>query len=260
VLEVALDYLAVGIDPAVATIAVQSGIPELTKLTMYYLNLVTVARLHRNPTAKEELRQKGFGADVRAGFFVYPVSQAADITAFKAHVVPVGDDQIPMIEQTVEIVRRFNRLYGPVLVEPTALVSDIARLPGTDGHSKMGKSLGCLRRSSVLMKHRLVVVITEAGNKAPAEVKMSRDKTAAMTRRLEKADRETAAAPLNYLQAQLYRDFVNKFYGLQRNLKSRPVSLPDVPEELRRKFIGASGRFLIQIHPRVDTWERKGAA
>lgn len=142
VLEVALDYLAVGIDPAVATIVVQSGIPELAELTVYYLNLVTVARLGRNPTVKEEMQQKGFGADVPAGFFVYPVSQAADITAFKADVVPVGEDQLPMIEQTVEIVRRFNRLYGPVLVEPTALIPKHARLPGTDGQGKMGKSLG----------------------------------------------------------------------------------------------------------------------
>lgn len=142
VLEVALDYLAVGLDPEAATIMVQSGLPELAELTVYYLNLVTVARLRRNPTVKEEMRQKGFGADVPAGFFVYPVSQAADITAFKADVVPVGEDQLPMIEQTVEIVRRFNRLFGPVLVEPTALVSTHARLPGTDGQSKMGKSLG----------------------------------------------------------------------------------------------------------------------
>lgn len=142
VLEVALDYLAVGIDPTAATIVVQSGVPELAELTVYYLNLVTVARLGRNPTVKEEMQQKGFGADVPAGFFVYPVSQAADITAFKADVVPVGEDQLPMIEQAVEIVRRFNRLHGPVLVEPTALVSKHARLPGTDGQSKMGKSLG----------------------------------------------------------------------------------------------------------------------
>ena len=142
VLEVALDYLAVGIDPAAATIVVQSGVPELAELTVYYLNLVTVARLGRNPTVKQEMQQKGFGADVPAGFFVYPVSQAADITAFRADVVPVGEDQLPMIEQTVEIVRRFNRLYGPTLVEPTALIAKHARLPGTDGQSKMGKSLG----------------------------------------------------------------------------------------------------------------------
>ena len=141
VLEVALDYLAVGLDPAAATIVVQSGVPELAELTVYYLNLVTVARLGRNPTVKEEMQQKGFGADVPAGFFVYPVSQAADITAFRADVVPVGEDQLPMIEQTVEIVRRFNRLYGPTLVEPTALIAKYARLPGTDGQSKMGKSL-----------------------------------------------------------------------------------------------------------------------
>jgi len=142
ILEVALDYLAVGIDPRQATIVVQSGVPELAELTVYFLNLVSVARLRRNPTVKEEMRQKGFGADMPAGFFVYPVSQAADITAFKAHLVPVGDDQLPMIEQTVEIVRRFNRLFGPILVEPSALVSEQPRLPGTDGLSKMGKSLG----------------------------------------------------------------------------------------------------------------------
>jgi len=116
VIDVALDYLAVGIDPAVAAIVVQSQVPELAELTMYLLNLVTVARLQRNPTVKEEMRQRGFEADVPAGFFVYPVSQAADITAFGAHLVPVGADQLPMIEQTVEIVRRFNRLYGSVLV------------------------------------------------------------------------------------------------------------------------------------------------
>jgi tryptophanyl-tRNA synthetase len=142
VIEVALDYLAVGIDPTSAAIVVQSQLPELSELTMYLLNLVTVARLQRNPTVKEEMRQKGFDADVPVGFFVYPVSQAADITAFGADLVPVGTDQLPMIEQTVEIVRRFNRLYGPVLVEPEALVPDVGRLPGTVGEAKMGKSLG----------------------------------------------------------------------------------------------------------------------
>jgi tryptophanyl-tRNA synthetase len=140
--EVALDYLAVGLDPTVATFCVQSMLPEIAELAMYYLNLVTVARLQRNPTVKEEMRQKDFEAQVPAGFLCYPVSQAADITAFKAHLVPVGEDQKPMIEQTVEIVRSFNRLYGEVLVEPEALIPQIARLPGTDGQSKMGKSLG----------------------------------------------------------------------------------------------------------------------
>ena len=142
VLEVALDYLAVGIDPSISTIFVQSMVPELAELTMYFLNLVTLARLQRNPTVKTEMKQKGFGDNVPAGFLMYPVSQAADITAFKANLIPVGGDQLPMIEQTLEIVRRFNRVYGSVLVEPTALVSQIERLPGTDGQSKMGKSLG----------------------------------------------------------------------------------------------------------------------
>lgn len=142
VLDVALDYLAAGIDPDKATIVIQSLVPELAELTMYYLNLVTVARLQRNPTVKEEMRQRGFDGDVPAGFLMYPVSQAADITAFKAHLVPVGEDQLPMIEQTVEIVRRFNRTYEPVLVEPEALVSRVGRLPGTDGQAKMSKSAG----------------------------------------------------------------------------------------------------------------------
>lgn len=142
ILEVALDYLAVGIDPSVATIVVQSMVPEIAELTIYYLNLVTLARLQRNPTVKAEMQQKGFGTSVPAGFIAYPVSQAADITAFQAHLVPVGDDQLPMIEQTLEIVRRFNQTYAPVLVEPQALISEVSRLPGTDGGGKMSKSLG----------------------------------------------------------------------------------------------------------------------
>ncbi|MFD2366217.1 tryptophan--tRNA ligase [Pseudoduganella sp. GCM10020061] len=143
VVEVALDYLAVGIDPAKSTIFIQSQVPELAELTFYYLNLVTVARLERNPTVKEEIRLRGFERDIPAGFLTYPASQAADITAFKAHVVPVGEDQIPMIEQANEIVRRFNRLAGrDILVECKALVPEIGRLPGTDGKAKMSKSLG----------------------------------------------------------------------------------------------------------------------
>lgn len=142
ILELALDYLAIGIDPQIATIVVQSMVPEIAALTIYYLNLVTLARLQRNPTVKEEMRQKGYLKNVPAGFLMYPVSQAADITAFKANLVPVGEDQVPMIEQTREIVRRFNQLYKAILVEPEALVSKMARLPGIDGQAKMGKSLG----------------------------------------------------------------------------------------------------------------------
>jgi len=145
VVEVALDYLAVGIDPARTTILIQSQIPELTELTFYYLNLVTVARLERNPTVKQEIIQRGFERDIPAGFLTYPASQAADITAFKATVVPVGEDQIPMIEQCNEIVRKFNRSYGreqEVLVECKAIVPEVGRLPGIDGRAKMSKSLG----------------------------------------------------------------------------------------------------------------------
>lgn len=142
-IEVALDYLAVGLDPKLSTIFVQSQIAELHELTMHYLNLVTVARLHRNPTVKEEIKQKDFNNSIPAGFFIYPVSQAADITAFKATLVPVGDDQLPMIEQTREIVRSFNNIYGEVLVEPEALLpkGNSGRLPGIDGKAKMSKSL-----------------------------------------------------------------------------------------------------------------------
>ncbi len=145
VVEVALDYLACGIDPARTTILIQSQIPELTELTFYYLNLVTVARLERNPTVKQEIILRGFERDIPAGFLTYPASQAADITAFKASVVPVGEDQIPMIEQCNEIVRKFNRTYGgdkDILVECKAIVPEVGRLPGIDGRAKMSKSLG----------------------------------------------------------------------------------------------------------------------
>ncbi|HSX10462.1 MAG TPA: tryptophan--tRNA ligase [Chlamydiales bacterium] len=143
ILEVALDYLAVGIDPAKTTIFIQSLIPALPELTMYLLNLITWNRLKHNPTVKLEIQQKGYGEEVPAGFMIYPISQAADITAFKAHFVPAGDDQIPIIEQTVEVVRKFNRLYKTeVLVEPEIISSATARLPGIDGKGKMSKSLG----------------------------------------------------------------------------------------------------------------------
>ena len=143
--EVALDYMACGLDPNKTVIFVQSHVTELTELTFYYMNLVTLARLERNPTVKAELKQKNFELSIPMGFLTYPVSQAADITAFKATTVPVGDDQLPMIEQTREIVRSFNGLYGETLVEPKAVLPDnkaCMRLPGTDGMAKMSKSLG----------------------------------------------------------------------------------------------------------------------
>ncbi|CAI3301698.1 tryptophan--tRNA ligase [Enterococcus cecorum] len=143
VLEVALDYLAVGLDPKRSTLFIQSQIPQLAELMMYYMNLVTVARVKRNPTVKNEIEQKKFGESVPTGFFVYPISQAADITAFKANLVPVGEDQKPMLEQTQEIVHTFNSTYGEVLVEPKAVLPEkgMGRLPGIDGNGKMSKSL-----------------------------------------------------------------------------------------------------------------------
>lgn len=144
--EVALDYLSVGLDPAITTIFVQSQIPALSELTMYYMNLVSISRVERNPTVKTEIKQKSFTGGVPAGFVVYPISQAADITAFKAKFVPVGVDQLPMIEQAREIVRSFNTTYQTdCLVEPEAIIpkDDLSgRLPGTDGNAKMSKSLG----------------------------------------------------------------------------------------------------------------------
>ena len=145
VVEVALDYLACGLDPSRATLFIQSQIPELCELSFYYMDLVTVSRLQRNPTVKTEIQMRGFESSIPVGFFTYPVSQAADITAFRATTVPAGEDQKPMIEQATEIVRRFNYIYGETLVEPAILLPDNAaclRLPGTDGKAKMSKSLG----------------------------------------------------------------------------------------------------------------------
>ena len=142
VIEVALDNLACGIDPEKVNYFIQSEVPELTELTFYYMNLVSVARLHRNPTVKQEIELRGFEESIPAGFFTYPVSQTADITAFKANIVPVGDDQLPMLEQAREIVRKFNSIYGDVLIEPQAVLSSGKRIKGLDGNEKMGKSLG----------------------------------------------------------------------------------------------------------------------
>ena len=145
IVEVALDYLSCGLDPAKSTLFIQSQIPELCELTFYYMDLVTVARLQRNPTVKSEIQMRNFEASIPVGFFTYPISQAADITAFKATTVPVGEDQLPMIEQTREIVRKFNSVYSEVLVEPEVLLPEnqaCMRLPGIDGKAKMSKSLG----------------------------------------------------------------------------------------------------------------------
>ena len=144
IIEVALDYLSCGLDPVKSTLLIQSQIPELCELSFYYMNLVTVSRLQRNPTVKSEIQMRNFEASIPGGFFTYPISQAADITAFKATTVPVGEDQLPMLEQTKEIVRKFNSIYGETLVEPEVLLPSnqaCLRLPGIDGKAKMSKSL-----------------------------------------------------------------------------------------------------------------------
>lgn len=167
ILEVALDYLSVGLDPAKSTIFIQSQIPELTELTFYYMNLVTVARVQRNPTVKSEIQMRNFEASIPVGFFCYPISQASDITAFHATTVPVGEDQKPMLEQAKEIVHKFNSVYGEVLTEPEILLPDNAaclRLPGTDGKAKMSKSLGnCiyLADDSKALKQKVMSMYTD---------------------------------------------------------------------------------------------------
>ena len=167
IIEVALDYLSAGLDPAKSTLFVQSQIPELTELTFFYSNLVTVSRLQRNPTVKNEIKLRNFEASIPVGFFNYPISQAADITAFKATTVPVGEDQLPMIEQTREIVRKFNSIYDEVLVEPDVLLPEneaCCRLPGTDGGQKMSKSLGnCiyLSESEADVKKKVMSMFTD---------------------------------------------------------------------------------------------------
>lgn len=162
--ELVLDYVAAGIDPVKSTIVVQSQISAIAELTVFYMNLVTLNRVLRNPTVKDEIKQKGFGDRVPAGFAMYPVSQAADITAFEADLVPVGADQLPMIEQTNEIVRKFNQLYGETLIETKALVGEFPRLVGTDGNAKMSKSLdNCiyLSDSEEEVKRRVMGMYTD---------------------------------------------------------------------------------------------------
>ena len=168
--EVALDYLSAGLDPEKVTIFVQSHIPELTELTTYFMNLVTVSRLQRNPTVKTEIQMRNFETSIPVGFFTYPISQAADITAFRATTVPAGEDQEPMLEQTREIVKRFNYIYGDVLVEPKIMLPTnqaCLRLPGTDGKAKMSKSLGnCIYLSDTAkdMQQKVKGMYTDPGH------------------------------------------------------------------------------------------------
>ena len=166
--ELVLDYIAVGIDPKKTTIVVQSEISQIAELTVFYMNLVSLNRVLRNPTVKEEIQQKGFGDKLPAGFAMYPVSQAADITAFAANLVPVGEDQLPMIEQTREIVRKFNSLYGETLVAPEAMVGEYGRLVGLDGKAKMSKSLDnaiYISDSSAEVERKILSMYTDPNRK-----------------------------------------------------------------------------------------------
>lgn len=174
IIEVALDYLACGLDPEKSVIFIQSQVPELTELSFFYMNLVTVSRLQRNPTVKSEIQMRNFETSIPVGFFTYPISQAADITAFNATTVPVGEDQLPMIEQTREIVRKFNAVYGDTLTEPEALIPEneiCSRLPGTDGKAKMSKSLNnCIYLSDTQeeVKQKVMSMFTD-----PDHIKVS---------------------------------------------------------------------------------------
>ena len=170
IIEVALDYMACGLDPAKSTLFIQSQIPELCELSFYYMNLVTVSRLQRNPTVKAEIQMRNFETTIPVGFFTYPISQAADITAFKATTVPVGEDQMPMLEQTKEIVHKFNAVYGETLVEPAILLPGnqaCMRLPGIDGKAKMSKSLGnCIYLSEEAddIRKKVMSMFTDPGH------------------------------------------------------------------------------------------------
>ncbi len=234
--EVMRDYLSVGIDPGKSTILLQSLIPEIAELAIYFLNLVTVARLQRNPTVKDELQQKGFEQNLPAGFLVYPVHQAADIAIFQADLVPVGKDQLPMIEQTVEIVRRFNTLYGEVLIEPKGQVGEVARLPGIDGQAKMSKSLGN--------------AISLSDDRKTVEEKVMRMYTDPT--RL----RATDPGHLEGNPVFTYHDAFNPNLAEVADLKERYVKGRVGDVEVKKKLAQALNLFLDPIRERRRVWEQ----
>ena len=238
IIEVALDYMSAGIDPEKTTIFIQSQVSELTELTFFYMNLVTVQRLQRNPTVKQEIQMRGFsensdGSDNKAGtpvgFFCYPISQAADITAFKATTVPVGEDQEPMIEQTREIVRKFNSTYGSVLVEPEILLPDNAaclRLPGTDGKAKMSKSLGNC------------IYLSDSAEEVWAKVKgMYTDPGHLQVSDPGKVEGNTVFTYLDaFCKPEHFEKFADCFHGRKQSFDFR--SLDEVKEQYRKGGLG----------------------
>ncbi len=233
--ELVLDYLSVGIDPQKTTIVVQSMVPAIAELTVYYLNLVSLSRVLRNPTVKSEIEQKGFGESIPAGFAIYPVSQAADITAFGADLVPVGEDQIPMIEQTREIVRKFNSLYGEVLKEPEVLVGNFPRLVGTDGKAKMSKSLGnCIYLSddSETVKKKVMSMFTDPN-------------------RLKPTDKGTVEGNPVFI----YHDAFNENLGEIEDLKNRYREGQVGDVEVKQKLFVAIEKILTPIRERRKRYE-----
>ncbi|MGM9761702.1 MAG: tryptophan--tRNA ligase [Candidatus Cryptobacteroides sp.] len=238
IIEVALDYMSAGLDPEKTTIFIQSQVSELTELTFFYMNLVTVQRLQRNPTVKQEIQMRGFsensdGSDNKAGtpvgFFCYPISQAADITAFKATTVPVGEDQEPMIEQTREIVRKFNSTYGTVLVEPEILLPDNAaclRLPGTDGKAKMSKSLGNC------------IYLSDSAEEVWAKVKgMYTDPGHLLVSDPGKVEGNTVFTYLDaFCKPEHFEKFADCFHGRKQSFDFK--SLDEVKDQYRRGGLG----------------------
>ena len=220
IIEVALDYLACGLDPEKSNLLIQSQIPELTELSFYYMNMVTVSRLQRNPTVKAEIQMRNFEASIPVGFFTYPISQAADITAFEATTVPVGEDQEPMIEQTREIVRKFNSIYGETLIEPNILLPEnqaSMRLPGTDGHAKMSKSLGnCIYLADEpdVIKKKIMGMYTDPGHL-----------------RIEDPGKVEGNTVFTYLDAFCSQDQVERFMPEYANLE-------EIKEHYRRGGLG----------------------
>ena len=249
IMEVALDYLAAGIDPGKTTIFIQSMVPELTELTFYYMNLVTVARVQRNPTVKSEIQMRNFEASIPVGFFCYPISQAADITAFRATHVPVGEDQLPMIEQCREIVHKFNSTYGETLTEPDAVLPSNAaclRLPGIDGKAKMSKSLGnCiyLSESESDLKKKIMSMYTDPNHL-----------------RVEDPGKVDGNPVFIYLDAFCRQEYVDEFlpgYASLDELKDhyKRGGLGDV--KVKKFLLSVMQEELRPIRERRESWEKR---
>lgn len=249
VIEVALDYLSVGLDPAKSTLFVQTHVPELTELAFYYMNLVSVSRVQRNPTVKTEIQMRGFEKSLPMGFFSYPVSQASDITAFKATTVPAGEDQAPMIELTREIVGRFNNIYGPTLVEPEIMLpteSVCMRLPGTDGKAKMSKSLGnCIYLSDT-----------------PKEVKKKVNSMYTDPQHLtvDSPGHLEGNCPFIYLDAFATDEQVHRFnpdFASLQDLKDRYVAGGVGDGTVKKILIGVLEELLTPVRERRAYWEQR---